>query len=133
VCLDQKIWQPCCATEILSANDLKLSSLLVCGCLCSGIEAGLICILRAKCDIKPARNQGCQILLDTIYQSGGKCTKLPLNYHVAIKYTQRLYYIPNGHRIYQLFPFQGPPKFTQIGIFGLKTNHLATLLGTRNR
>jgi hypothetical protein len=22
---------------------------------------------------------------------------------------------------------QGPPKFTQIGIFGLKTNHLATL------
>jgi hypothetical protein len=24
---------------------------------------------------------------------------------------------------------QDPPKFTQIGIFGLKTNHLATLLG----
>jgi hypothetical protein len=23
---------------------------------------------------------------------------------------------------------QGPPKFTQIWIFGLKTNHLATLL-----
>jgi hypothetical protein len=23
--------------------------------------------------------------------------------------------------------FQGPPKFTQIYIFGLKTNHLATL------
>jgi hypothetical protein len=23
---------------------------------------------------------------------------------------------------------QDPPKFTQIGIFGLKTNHLATLL-----
>jgi hypothetical protein len=22
---------------------------------------------------------------------------------------------------------QGPPKFTQIGIFGLKTNHLATV------
>jgi hypothetical protein len=22
---------------------------------------------------------------------------------------------------------QGPPKFTQIGIFGLKRNHLATL------
>jgi hypothetical protein len=25
---------------------------------------------------------------------------------------------------------QDPPKFTQIGIFGLKTNHLATLLGS---
>jgi hypothetical protein len=28
--------------------------------------------------------------------------------------------IPNGHKIYQHFPFQGPSKFTQIGIFGLK-------------
>jgi hypothetical protein len=26
--------------------------------------------------------------------------------------------------------FQGPPKFTQVGIFGLKTNHLATLVQT---
>jgi hypothetical protein len=24
-------------------------------------------------------------------------------------------------------PLHGPPKFTQIGIFGLQTNHLATL------
>jgi hypothetical protein len=38
-----------------------------------------------------------------------------------------MYNIPNGHKIYQHFPFQGPPKFTQIGIFGFKTNHLATL------
>jgi hypothetical protein len=35
--------------------------------------------------------------------------------------------IANGHKIYQKFPFQGPLKFTQIGIFGLKINHLATL------
>jgi hypothetical protein len=28
---------------------------------------------------------------------------------------------------YQHVPFQAPPKFTQIGIFGLKINHLATL------
>jgi hypothetical protein len=28
-------------------------------------------------------------------------------------------------------PLQHPPKFTQIGIFGLKTNHLATQLRTR--
>jgi hypothetical protein len=26
-------------------------------------------------------------------------------------------------------PLQDPPKFTQIWIFGLKTNHLATLVG----
>jgi hypothetical protein len=28
--------------------------------------------------------------------------------------------------IKQQFPFQGPPKFTQIGIFALKRNHVAT-------
>jgi hypothetical protein len=28
----------------------------------------------------------------------------------------------------QHLPFKGPPKFTQTGIFGLKTNHLATLV-----
>jgi hypothetical protein len=43
---------------------------------------------------------------------------------MAIKYFQ---YRPNGHKIYQDFPLQDPPKFTKIGIFGLKTNHLATL------
>jgi hypothetical protein len=37
-------------------------------------------------------------------------------------------YIPHGQKIYQHFPFQGPPNFTQIGIFGSKINHLATLL-----
>jgi hypothetical protein len=31
-------------------------------------------------------------------------------------------------KIYQHLPLQDPPKFTQIWIFGLKTNHLATLL-----
>jgi hypothetical protein len=36
--------------------------------------------------------------------------------------------IPNGHKIYQHFPIKGPPKFTQIWIFGLKRNHLATLV-----
>jgi hypothetical protein len=29
--------------------------------------------------------------------------------------------------MYQHLPLQEPPKFTQIGIFGLKINHLATL------
>jgi hypothetical protein len=34
---------------------------------------------------------------------------------------------PNDHKIRQHLPLQDPPKYTQIRIFGLKTNHLATL------
>jgi hypothetical protein len=37
----------------------------------------------------------------------------------------------NSRKIYQHFPFYGPPKFTQIWIFGVKTNHLATLVHLR--
>jgi hypothetical protein len=44
--------------------------------------------------------------------------------------------LPNGLKICQIatkytgtFPFQGPPKYTQIGIFGMKIYHLATLVG----
>jgi hypothetical protein len=67
--------------------------------------------------------QGCQIFLGPnigtkmgkICQMTTNCTKLPE-------------IIPNGHKIYQHFPSQGFPKFTQIGIFGLKINHLATLV-----
>jgi hypothetical protein len=33
----------------------------------------------------------------------------------------------NGTKIYQHFPIQGPPKCSQIWIFGSKRNHLATL------
>jgi hypothetical protein len=33
----------------------------------------------------------------------------------------------DGHKIQQHFPIYGTPKFTEIGIFGLKINHLATL------
>jgi hypothetical protein len=49
-------------------------------------------------------------------------------YQMVIKYPKSLQNIPNGHKINQHFPIQGPPKFTQIGIFGLKTNPLATLV-----
>jgi hypothetical protein len=36
--------------------------------------------------------------------------------------------------MYQHLPLHKPPKFTQIVIFGLKINHLATLLETaKNR
>jgi hypothetical protein len=34
---------------------------------------------------------------------------------------------PNGHKIYKNFPFYGLPTFIQMGIFGLKIYHLATL------
>jgi hypothetical protein len=30
--------------------------------------------------------------------------------------------------MHQHFPFQGPPKFSQSGLFGLNLNHLATLV-----
>jgi hypothetical protein len=49
------------------------------------------------------------------------------------QYTKTEKYIklpPNGHKIYQMaviFPFERPPRFTQIWNFGFKTNHLATL------
>jgi hypothetical protein len=46
---------------------------------------------------------------------------------MAIKYTKWLQNILNGNKIYQYFPFQGPPKIPQRGIFGLKIYHLATL------
>jgi hypothetical protein len=38
--------------------------------------------------------------------------------------------ITNGHKIYQHCPFQGPPKYTQIGLFGIKISHLATMSTT---
>jgi hypothetical protein len=40
--------------------------------------------------------------------------------------------IPNGHKIYQYFAFKGPPKYTRIGIFGLKITHLATVMSSPN-
>jgi hypothetical protein len=75
-------------------------------------------------------DQCCQIFLGTKYQSGEKYTKLPRT-------------IPNVHKIYQMavkltkrpknnkhLPLQDPPKCIKIWIFGLKTNHLATLIVT---
>jgi hypothetical protein len=50
------------------------------------------------------RDQGSQIFLDTMYQNGEKCTKLPQNYQVIIKYTK--YIIPNI--------FQMGMKYTNI-------------------
>jgi hypothetical protein len=46
---------------------------------------------------------------------------------MTIKDTKLLLDGSNGHELNQLDPMQDPPKFTQFGIFGLKTCHLATL------
>jgi hypothetical protein len=56
-----------------------------------------------------------------MYQTGGKCTKWPENMPNGRK-------IDHGHELYQHLRLQDPPKFTQIGIFGSRRNHLATLM-----
>jgi hypothetical protein len=48
-------------------------------------------------------------------------------YQMAIKYIKWPQTTPNGHKIYQQFPFKDLTKYTQIGTFGLKVNHLETL------
>jgi hypothetical protein len=53
-----------------------------------------------------------------------KYAKWPLNISKGRKIPT---YIGHGHKIYQDFPLQDPPKITNIGIFGMKINHLATL------
>jgi hypothetical protein len=65
---------------------------------------------------------GCQIFLVTIYQNGGKYTKLTQNYQTPIECTKWPYNIPNGQDTNL-----SHTKFTQIGIFVLKIYHLATL------
>jgi hypothetical protein len=55
-------------------------------------------------------------LFGTIYQIGKIYNKFYHNTH-----------IPNGRKIHQYFPLQGPTKYTKIDIFGLKICHLATL------
>jgi hypothetical protein len=52
---------------------------------------------------------------EKIYQITAKHTKWPLN-------------ISDGHEICQYFEYKGPSKCTQVGIFGTKIYHLATLL-----
>jgi hypothetical protein len=73
-------------------------------------------------------NQGCQIFLDTmcipklrkIYQTAMKLPK----WQWTIPNASNIH-IPNGLRAYQTFQFlPWLPKFTQIGIFGLKIHLL---------
>jgi hypothetical protein len=52
-----------------------------------------------------------------------KYTKSPVNTSNGLK-------IPTGHKIYRNIPFPVLQKYSQIGIFGLKIYHLATLMYT---
>jgi hypothetical protein len=47
---------------------------------------------------------------------------MSIKYNKTIKWT-----VKSVLKIDHHLPLQDPPKFTQIWIFGLKTNHLATL------
>jgi hypothetical protein len=68
--------------------------------------------------------RGCQIFLRKTYQNGKNIPNyLWLNIPNGHKIGRQ-----NGHKIYQHLPLKDPPKFTQIWIIGLKTNHLATLI-----
>jgi hypothetical protein len=69
--------------------------------------------------------QGCQIFRGTIYQNGETIQNDHKIYQSAIKQLNG----PNGQKMYQHLPLQDPQNFTQIGIFGLKLYHLATLFG----
>jgi hypothetical protein len=56
-------------------------------------------------------------------------SKLPQNIQkMAAKYSEWLKDILNCHKMCQHCLFQGPPKYTQIGISGLKIYTLAALI-----
>jgi hypothetical protein len=78
---------------------------------------------------KSTWEQGCQIFLDTKYQNGKKYTKLPRTIPNVPKIEQITVNGPSVHKKNHHLPLQDTPKFTQNCIFGLKTNHLATLRG----
>jgi hypothetical protein len=56
---------------------------------------------------------------EKMYQMTIQYTKCPQKDQMATKR-------PNGHEINQQLPLQDPPKFTKIGIVGLKIYHLAS-------
>jgi hypothetical protein len=71
--------------------------------------------------------QGCQIFRGTIYQNGENIPNDHKVHQSSINCTKWPENLPNDNKIYQTLPWQEPPKFAKIGIFGLKINHLATL------
>jgi hypothetical protein len=51
---------------------------------------------------------------------GKKYTKRPQNIQNDHRILKCLFNLPNGRNKYQNFPFQSPPKYIKIWIFGLK-------------
>jgi hypothetical protein len=67
-------------------------------------------------------SQSCQIFLCTSNQNGENLPKK------AIQITKNAIKILTGNEMHQNFPSRSLQKYTQIGIFGMKINHLATLV-----
>jgi hypothetical protein len=70
---------------------------------------------RSACGLRRLSGSGLPDCFDKIYQNGGKQTKLPLNYQMAV-----IYLFQMTNKKYQYFPFQGTSNVTQMGIFGSK-------------
>jgi hypothetical protein len=74
-------------------------------------------------------SQGCQIFLDKTYQKRRQIYQITIKLPNAIKYANGRTVFQMAIKIHQHFSFQDPPKFSQIGIFGLKIGyHLAALV-----
>jgi hypothetical protein len=61
------------------------------------------------------QSQGCQIFRGTVIPKCGNIYQKS-----TILTNGHTYNRSNWHKLHQHFQFRGPPKFTQIGIFGLK-------------
>jgi capsular polysaccharide biosynthesis protein len=72
-------------------------------------------------------DQGCQIFSVQHTKTGKRYTKEPKMYQMAIHLYNLAVNRQHDHKKYQHLPLQDLLKFTQIGIFGLKIYHLATL------
>jgi hypothetical protein len=76
---------------------------------------------------KPAFIQGCQIFHGALYQNRKKLPNEQKMYQMVIRYPK---FPRNNPNLHKAFLNRRPLKITQIGIFGLKNNHLATLLSS---
>jgi hypothetical protein len=68
-----------------------------------------------------------RFFLSTTYQNGYKIPNVHKIYAVNEQKDISNGHKLNGHIKYQHYPLQDPPKYTQIGIFGMQIYHLATL------
>jgi hypothetical protein len=84
---------------------------------------------------KANADKGCQIFLCATYQNGEKYTTWPQNVpNGNYNSPKGLKVYQNGHKICPYFPFQGPPKLTQIGTLVRKNfKHLAILTPTASQ